>query len=392
MTTNTDKPCTAPISPFSATVRPAGTHCLHSASGILQKPARRAAGGGTFPDECCLDIAPDGRAVVVGRQGGPRSPTALFDLGTGRRVELPAATDRDTVAYDFSADGERLVVSAYRNDSVVTHVWDRRGGRIDYSLPGEAFRCQSAAGLLLTNEAPDGNGDAPFIVRDASRRERFRFRWPAEHTHPAFSGDGRYLQAVSPGKAAVIDAVTGRCIPLLSPGGLLVVGDTAAGLKVDDARAPTLTHWDLRTGARRGPWELPAPAAGPCSLRGALPESAEFCLQVSVPAPQELPGSWLAALPLVGGAFGGRTAFVFLDARTGRETRRAVLPAGELPNGSVYPGGRTALIAAGGDEATWYLWDLTPPRPLRRLVPLGLISGLPLAWLARRRAQRLRKT
>ena len=78
---------------------------------LLRSPA--AIGGRAWrrgPRRRAIDLAPDGRTLVV---GGSHGGVEFFDAVTRRRIGLPATVGTSIVSLRFSPDGTRVAVAGY---------------------------------------------------------------------------------------------------------------------------------------------------------------------------------------------------------------------------------------------------------------------------------------
>ena len=238
---------------------------------LLRSPAAIAVVRGEGTALSAIDLAPNGRTLVV---GGSRGGVEFFDAVTRRRIGLPATIGTSIVSLRFSPDGTRVAVAGYdrfgapRIELLDAH--SRRSlGDLDLSfvssflgdLGGVAFSPDSRA--LVADYR---------VFRLVSGERRYLGRWDARTGRPlgpprpitshadlrralgGFIAGGTRLVTSSAADGSTVIRDARRLRPLHRfPG-----GGSPADVSADGRRAALVSRdgsarlVDLRTGASRG--------------------------------------------------------------------------------------------------------------------------------------------
>jgi hypothetical protein len=204
---------------------------------------------------------------------------------------------------------------------------------------------------------------------------------------------GLYPPESDDGEVRCYDVGTGRellrvgdaDLLALSPDGRTVV--THSARKTDPALPLTVAAWDVATGRERTRFRVPRPADwGYADAPRASPDGRTVAQRVwvrpAVAAPDWVTRQgWPWPLPSEG------PGLALYDVGTGAALGVA---AGRLDESAWSPDG--SLLATLDEYGTHVrVWDIPPRKRLTWFVPLAALLALPVAWVARRRARRLRR-
>jgi WD40 repeat protein len=339
-------------------------------------------------------VAPDGRTAALGEVHPRHENPYWTDLVTGERVALPLRCH----SASFTPDGRHLLLASAPGDPFQVVWWDCGTRRAVNTFPGLALVALAPDGRWVSAVGSDDDPPAEVCVREpVTGRELVRLRLPEPTFDITFSADGAYLFVATPGGVEIVDAATGRtCVRLPTPLGstpgkpaniLVPPGTGRVSVVTTGAGSAWLERWDLATGKSLGRQDISAAMpAGPVEI--VVPAPAAGVFGVWVPNALSWLDGWMATIPIVKDYWQPSSgSIVFLDADTGR--RRGRLPLrGSYPFVDMSRDGGTLLGIA--DDGRFEFWDIPPRKPLTGFAVAAGVGALPLAWLARRRARRLR--
>ena len=322
----------------------------------------------------------DGRSIAATGRGD----ALVFDVATGRPVQVLDDLEGDSIGVAFSPDGTRLAV-ACRDGA--TALFEQPRGRFVAWLPHEA-QVDSCAFSADGRRVVTASWDGTVRVWDATTGAAVSVRAVGGFVHRAlFSRDGRSIVSVAGlGSVLVSDATTGE--PRRTLGGLdEPVLDVA--LSADDrevlgvSKSGALAIWDFATGERKARVEPGGrPALRSCTFspdgRSFLTLSEDSVLRswdrASLEDRWQRPQASSRAayspdgLEVAVGLEEG--VLVRLDAATGavRATLDVHPPTGDGPSCSAFavaPGGREA--ATGARDGVVRIWELEAGKLLASL-------------------------
>ncbi len=330
-------------------------------------------------------LSPDGRTVA-----GSDSESLLLDLFTGRAQHLPRVT-ASLVGYwvSFSPDGRFCVFPTSAPEFGPVCWWDVEQGRAALSGQRGPSPVFSPDGRWAAAAPKDDQGTGVEIRAwpDGARKTYADIDMPSSMW---LSADGRYLVVQVPQGTGVISSEDGRqraWLPWAAHVAVPAGADEVVSLTWKDGAA-WLTYRDLRTGAPSG-WRhlaLPVPELADPPVIHVATHSGRFGLWCQLVAPSPLE-QWLASVPFLSRLVNLPSGRYFvIDTATGQivssiRSRHAQHFILALDGGTVLAVGMNGRLE---------FWDLPPRKPLTWLAVAAFLWALPLAWLTRRRARRLR--
>jgi RNA polymerase sigma factor (sigma-70 family) len=209
-------------------------------------------------------FSPDGKTVATGSTWEGDDTIRLWNAASGRPLWVAPGANAEPQKLLFTRDGARVVSSHWDG----MRLWDAATGKAGRFLAADPVRNEDKLGVIDIAIAPD---DSLFSFSiHLSRGTALVKRWnlsngqrtleheqpPAEHAHySAFSADGRLLARPGP-QAAVYDALTGDRVALLksdlpveqvlfSQDGRILVGATEKPRPMEPS---PLIVWELASG------------------------------------------------------------------------------------------------------------------------------------------------
>jgi WD40 repeat protein len=380
-----------------------------------------------------IAFSPDGRRLIAADQATGGTPLTV-DVATGQQVGFFQGEVPSVQYARYSPDSRWLLTSAVQDRTHLTYrLWNAHTGAPHGRLSDCGSECcfvpaRGEGEPLLAIQ----NGGGGIALREVPSLREVGVL-PQAVGEIAASADGRYVAAWAHQYLPRVDEVVVWELPSLrrvaafpfnadrehvhrlifSPDGNRLAAFTLSRGALQDTlwvwEVPRGEGWHLH-GARPSRWrnneELFAQTAGALSTYDGATgaKRAELSLESYRSEPQFTPdgatvlvgGPWLSPASLwllwlqgLGISLPWHPeldwAVDVLDVATGR--RLAQLP--EASGVVASPDSRTLAVSRDGRIE---LWDLPPRKPLTWLVIAAALLALPLAWLARRRVRRLRRT
>jgi WD40 repeat protein len=309
---------------------------METATGKVTASFEQSTRGGNMH----LAFSPDGKLLAAGCDYG----LDLWDVKTGKEIELTRADISSVNAVAFSPDGKKLAVGVGYRESVI--VWDTTTGRKLLSLPASAVLSYGVAFSPDGKTLASGGYDRTVRLWDADNgKELWTVRFPSKQAlvyTVAFSPDGKQLAAGTHGDGLyLMRASDGKLIHHLGER----ANATSEAVFAPDGK--TLTSWGGWQTLRR--WEV---STGKEIEGGGFPSMAHVLAfgpdgRTLATAPDAFAEAWL------------------MDAVADQPPRR--IEARELPSPSRLAFSRDGRSVAGVCGTVIQLWDAATGRPTHKL-------------------------
>jgi WD40 repeat protein len=346
-------------------------------------------------------LSPNGRWLAAGVGRGDVHRVRIIDLTTGREDELacPAVAPTQYELAVFSPDSRWLAVAEQGHENLSgVRLWDVPGRRPGPLLAAATAPVQfSSDGRRVGAWSHADDGATEYTVWEvATGRELARLRRPQGFSvGEALTSDGTglivgvvtgWMTPTGPLKQYVcLDIADGR--ERWSVRGVERLLPVAGGRRVVVHRRHPVagTNEVVVLNAADGGEVSRVPLGAQDWLWCAGPDGRTLLVRSPYPLGLDAVWAWLVAHGLPGPQPAAYARLDLLDAATGR--RLHALPETDV---AYAPDGQSlAVLDPSGRLA---VWDVPPRKPLAWLVIAAALLALPLAWLARRRVQRLRRT